>query len=162
MATSAAPTYLPGHRLNGVRLVDGGVWANNPAMVALTEAAGPLGVPLDRIRMLSLGTTTDVPHRSRRLDRGGLLPWAPDAIEVLMRAQSTSATNQVRHLLSNDRVLRLNPTVATGALSLDRVDADELIGRASHDSRIASPSLTRRFTDHQATPYVPHHPERKD
>jgi patatin-like phospholipase/acyl hydrolase len=162
MATSAAPTYLPGHRLDGVRLVDGGVWANNPAMVALTEAAGPLGVPLERIRMLSLGTTTDVPHRSRRLDRGGLLPWARDAVEVLMRAQSTSATNQIRHLLSNDRVLRLNPTVATGAVSLDRVDADELIGRASHDSRVASPSLTRTFTDHQAAPYVPNHLSRKD
>jgi patatin-like phospholipase/acyl hydrolase len=162
MATSAAPTYLPGHRLDGVRLVDGGVWANNPAMVALTEAAGPLGVPLERIRMLSLGTTTDVPHRSRRLDRGGLLPWARDVVEVLMRAQSTSATNQVRHLLSNDWVLRLNPTVSTGALSLDRVDADELIGRASHDSRIASPSLTLTFTDHQAAPYVPYHLGRKD
>ena len=35
MATSAAPTYLPGFPLSGTRLVDGGVWANNPAMVAV-------------------------------------------------------------------------------------------------------------------------------
>jgi hypothetical protein len=113
MATAAAPTYLPGMPLSGTRLVDGGVWANNPAMVAVTEAAGPLGVPLDRIGVFSLGTTTDVPHRGRRLDRGGLLPWARDAVEVLMRAQSTSANNQVHHLIGAERLLRLNPIVLT-------------------------------------------------
>lgn len=162
LATAAAPTYLPGMPLDGTRLVDGGVWANNPAMVALTEAVGPLGQPLDAIRVFSLGTTTDVRHRSRRLDRGGLLPWARDAIEVLMRAQSESATKQVRHLLGNDRVLRLNRTVPTGALALDRVDADDLIGRAAHESRTASPAFTRCFADHFAPAYVPYYPARKD
>jgi len=162
MATAAAPTYLPGMTLSGARLIDGGVWANNPAMVALTEAVGPLGVPLDRIRVFSLGTTTDVPHRSRRLDRGGLLPWARDAVEVLMRAQSISATNQIRHLLGAENVLRLNTTVPTGAVALDKVDADDLIGRAAHDSRTASPTFTRCFADHRAAEYTPCHPARKD
>jgi len=161
MATSAAPTYLPGLAHGGTRLVDGGIWANNPAMVALIEAAGPLGLPLDTIRIFSLGTTTDVRHRSRRLDHGGVLPWARDAVEILMRAQSESATKQIRHLLSNDRILRLNPTVPTGALVLDKVDADDLIGRAAHESRVSSPTFTRTFPDHHAPPYLPHHPARK-
>jgi patatin-like phospholipase/acyl hydrolase len=162
MATAAAPTYLPGMPLDGARLVDGGIWANNPVMVALTEAVGPLDMPLDAIRVFSVGTTTDLPRRSRRLDRGGLLPWARDAVEVLMRAQSESATKQVRHFLSNDRVLRLNPTVPTGALALDKVDADDLIGRAGHESRTASPAFTRCFADHTAPAYVPYYPARKD
>lgn len=162
MATSAAPTYLPGMSLSGARLVDGGVWANNPAMVALTEAVGPLGKPLDEVRIFSLGTTTDHPRRSRRLDRGGVLPWARDAVEILMRAQSESAIKQARHFLSNDRVLRLNPTVPTGALAMDRVDADDLIGRAGHESRTASPSFTRGFADHTAPVFVPCYPTRKD
>src|SRR5262249_5544694 len=33
-ATSAAPTYLPGHAGDDYVFVDGGVWANNPIMAA--------------------------------------------------------------------------------------------------------------------------------
>ena len=89
------------------------------------------------------------------------MPWSFDAVEVLMRAQSISANNQVGHLITQDRLLRLNPTVPTGALALDKVNADDLIGRAAHDSRTASPRFSRCFTDHHAAAYVPYH-TRKD
>jgi len=161
MATTAAPTYFPGKALDGARLIDGGIWANNPAMVALTEAVGPLGLPLDAVRIFSVGTTTDLPHRSRRLDRGGLIPWARDAVDVLMRAQSDSATKQIRHFLGRDRVLRVNSTVPTGLVKLDSVDADSLIGRAGHESRVTSPEFTRCFADHTAPLYIPHSPKEK-
>jgi uncharacterized protein len=158
LATSAAPTYLPGMSLDGARLIDGGIWANNPIMVAVTEAVGPLNTPLESIRVLSVGTATDLPRRSRRLDRGGLLPWARCAVEVLMRAQGESATKQARHFLGNDHVLRINPTVPTGALALDKVDAEDLIGRAGHESRVSSPAVARCFADHIAPAFVPYHP----
>ena len=131
-------------------------------MVALIEAAGPLSIPLDNIRVFSLGTTTDVRQRGRRLDRGGLLAWAGDAVEVLMRAQSESATKQIRHLVGNNNVLRLDPTVPTGTVSLDKVDADALYGLAGHVSRDASPAVHRLFCDHRAPAFAPFHPVREE
>ncbi|MFE7954264.1 CBASS cGAMP-activated phospholipase [Streptomyces sp. NPDC047980] len=162
LATSAAPTYLPGMPLDGARLIDGGVWANNPTMVALTEAVGPLSVPLKAIRVFSLGTTIDVRSRHRRLDRGGMLPWARDAVEVLMRAQSESAAKQVKHFVGNANVLRLNPTVPTGAVALDKVDTETLYGLAGHVSRDASPTVHRMFCDHRAPVFAPFYPAREE
>ncbi|MGW2643969.1 CBASS cGAMP-activated phospholipase [Streptomyces olivaceoviridis] len=162
LATSAAPTYLPGMPLDGARLIDGGVWANNPTMVALTEAVGPLSVPLKAIRVFSLGTTIDVRSRHRRLDRGGMLPWARDAVEVLMRAQSESAAKQVKHFVGNANVLRLNPTVPTGAVALDKVDTQTLYGLAGHVSRDASPTVHRMFCDHRAPVFAPFYPAREE
>lgn len=157
LATSAAPTYLPAMPLDGTRLIDGGIWANNPIMVALTEAVGPLQIPLEQIRIFSLGTTIDVRRRQRRLDRGGMLPWASDAVEVLMRAQSESAAKQAKHFVGKDNVLRLNPIVPTGAVALDKVDTQTLSGLAGHVSRDASPAIHRMFCDHLAPAFAPYY-----
>ncbi|CAH9131414.1 unnamed protein product [Cuscuta epithymum] len=66
IATSAAPIYLPPHRfelqssqgIEKFNLVDGGVAANNPVLVAILEAAKAYNVrPLpENFRILSLGT----------------------------------------------------------------------------------------------------------
>ncbi len=84
LATAAAPTYLPAHPLRGLRLVDGGMWANNPTLVGIVEAVSTFGCELGDIRVFSLGTTLDTGTRAGRLDRGGLLPWAGDAIDVVL------------------------------------------------------------------------------
>ena len=50
LATSAAPTYFPVfHSGDGGRFMDGGIWANNPTAVAVTEAVGVLGVAPEMI-----------------------------------------------------------------------------------------------------------------
>ena len=109
LATSAAPTYLPAHRLRGMRLVDGGVWANNPAIVAISEAVSEFHVDLADIRVLSLGTTTDIGVRPKRLNWGGLLPWSTEATSVFLRGQSLAAANATYHLLPRGKSIRIDP-----------------------------------------------------
>jgi patatin-like phospholipase/acyl hydrolase len=157
LATSAAPTYFPSCRhVDGLRLIDGGVWANNPSMVAIIEAVGTLHVPVGRIRLLSVGTYDAVVRRPRLLDRGGALAWARTAPDVLLRSGSIAVNNQASFLLGKDNVLRIDPRVPAEDVSIDGVSAiDALIARARHHSRVAMPHIHTRFMDHKAPDFVP-------
>ena len=58
-ATSAAPTYFgPVQFTEEDAHVDGGVWANNPSMIAITEAVRRFDRDLEEIRLLSVGTVS--------------------------------------------------------------------------------------------------------
>jgi len=161
MATSAAPTYFPAYCLSGesVRLVDGGVWANNPAMVGVVEAVSMFGQRLDGIRVLSIGTTSVVEARRRRLDRGGLVQWArsPNVVSILLTGQSVGAFTQVQHLVGRDRARRLDPPAPAGLGRLDHVDPRDLCAKASYHSRQFCPTFEAVFAGHEAHPYRPAH-----
>lgn len=161
MATSAAPTYFPTFRLPGddVRLIDGGVWCNNPAMVGVTEAVSMFGQTLDSIRVLSIGTTASARARPRRLDNAGLLRWiqGPSVVDVLLNGQSAGAFGQVQHLVGTDNAHRLNPIAPDGLAALDRCDASGLIAKAAHHSRVFCPTFELAFGTHTPVPYAPHH-----
>jgi patatin-like phospholipase/acyl hydrolase len=79
MATTAAPTYFPAANVDGQRLIDGGVWAHNPSVVAIGEAVSMLGIPLEAIRVLNVGT---VDQTISHPDRRGLDGWASWARSV--------------------------------------------------------------------------------
>ena len=58
-ATSAAPTFFRPLGHGGYTFVDGGVWANNPIMIALVDALTCFTVKPGQIRILSLGCGDD-------------------------------------------------------------------------------------------------------
>lgn len=63
LASSAAPTYFPIHRLSdGVSYVDGGMSSNAPDMLALTEMVCDFDVSVKDIEMLSVGTGSSNPY----------------------------------------------------------------------------------------------------
>ena len=159
LATSSAPTFFPCTReVDNIRLIDGGVWANNPTMVAIVEAFGTLNVPLNSIWAFSVGTSDAVSHRRKRLNSGGIAAWGLGnaAIDVIMRGQSIGVNNQATFLLGNERMERLNPKVAASEFSLDGTHkVEDLMGKAAHCSRVFMPTFHEKFAKHSAAEYVP-------
>src|SRR5262249_302092 len=94
LATSAAPTYYRPFLHAGYTFVDGGVWAHNPAMIALTEALSCFDVSRERIRILSLGCGDDPYSVSpSQIAHGGMWHWK-DIMSGAMRLQSHCAIGQ--------------------------------------------------------------------
>jgi patatin-like phospholipase/acyl hydrolase len=88
LSTTAGPVYFPphvfDHRGESKALIDGGVYANNPSMLAAASvmASGTLkehGLAFENIKLLSLGTgftVNSIPPENRlRPDLYGVLAW---------------------------------------------------------------------------------------
>lgn len=102
LATSAAPTYFPIHRIDDELYADGGLFANSPDMVALHEAEHFLKKDRADIRVLSIGTTTAAFafSASTRL-RLGSWGWMRDQRlpTVMIGAQQAMTNDMLEHML---------------------------------------------------------------
>jgi patatin-like phospholipase/acyl hydrolase len=123
LASCAAPSYFDPVRVREYLLADGGLWANNPSIVAYTEALGKLGVADDTVRILSIGTGTghqyyDVGKHQRRW--GLATGWqGPRIIDAVMSIQGRAASNSAA-LLLGAKYCRIS-FAETGRLPLDDV-----------------------------------------
>lgn len=155
MATSAAPLYFPAARVDGHRLIDGGVWANNPSVVAIAEAVSMLDVPLASIKVLNIGTIDQLTDHPKRLDRGGLLNWAKPIAPLILTAGSRGGQGIAEHLIGKAAFTRFDALVPGGLYALDSADPSDVAGLAASVSRELSPIYTARFADHRAADYTP-------
>lgn len=155
MATSAAPLYFPAARVDGHRLIDGGVWANNPSVVAIAEAVSMLNQPLISIRVLNVGTVDQLTNHPKRLDRGGLLNWAKPIAPLILNAGSRGGQGIAEHLIGKDAYTRFDARVPGDLYALDSADPSDLAGLAASASRALSPIYTERFAAHRAAEYTP-------
>jgi patatin-like phospholipase/acyl hydrolase len=155
MATSAAPVYFPAARVDGHRLIDGGVWANNPSVVGIAEAVSMLDVPLSAIGVLNIGTTDQVSHHAKKLDTGGFATWARYAVPLVLTAGSRGGQGLAEHLVGKEDYSRFDAIVPGGLYTLDDADPDDLAGHAAAASRDLSPIFTARFAAHRAGIYEP-------
>lgn len=119
LATAAAPTYFQPLKHGGYQLVDGGVWANNPVMLAVIEALICWNIKPGQIDVLTISCGDDPYVLSPlQLKWGGKIFWG-DAIFAAMRLQSLAATNQARLLLGPPSVVRVEPEAHQPPIALD-------------------------------------------
>lgn len=116
-ATSAAPTYLPGHAGENYVFLDGGVWANNPIMAAVVDVLSTYDLSRDQIEILSIGTGNPPYEISRFAVRGGLFQWR-EIIKGSMFLTTDNAQAQATLLLGPENILRLEPTGAAARIDL--------------------------------------------
>jgi uncharacterized protein len=101
-ATSAAPTYFEPEELKVTTahgaLVDGGVYANNPAMCAYVETK-KLHPDVDDVLVVSLGTGqhTRPIHYAEAKD-WGLAHWAKPILDVVFDGVSDTVDHQMKVL----------------------------------------------------------------
>lgn len=157
MATTAAPTFLPAFKLRNQRLIDGGVWANNPTLVGVVEAVSMFNVPLANIRVLSLGTTDEANELGSRLDDGGWVQWGLAGPSAVLRAQNLGTFHAAEHLIGPASIERINTIVPPGLFSLDQLDAVRIRGLAEDVSRRRAPNVAT-YTPHRAPTYTPSYP----
>lgn len=150
MATAAAPTFLAPHRTSDeVELVDGGVWANNPIGVATVEAVGTLKWPSDRLKILSIGTISDVKIRPQMNGRIPLLNRGY-VTHLFMAGQSHGAMGTAK-ILTGDvhqrkAIWRINQTAPEGKYEMDNASRIlEMKSRANVEAREQFPELLKEF-----------------
>jgi predicted acylesterase/phospholipase RssA len=120
-ASSAAPTYFEPVRVGDRTLVDGGVFAINPAMLAYAEADGA-GVDV----LGSLGTgehTRPLPYD--QVKDWGKLEWAQPIIDVVFDGSADAVDEQLGRL-AGERYIRLQTRLDEASDALDDASPENL------------------------------------
>lgn len=125
LATASAPTYFPPANVvslsnNKYSFIDGGVIANNPAL---------LGALLNKDEdtfLLSLGTGDEKKlYETSKIENGGQLDWILPLINILFASASDVTTWQCQSLLG-PQFIRWNPPLINTSTDLDDISAANL------------------------------------
>ena len=156
LATAAAPTFFRAHAMpSGSPLIDGGIWANNPAGLAAVEARTVLGWKDEELFILSLGCTEeiiDIPINA------GYKDLLFKSTALFMQGQSRASTGTAMllsgHSEAAPRFFRYQPKVPTGKFKLDRVEMiSRLRGLGHACAREALPMLQKNFLEEKTQPF---------
>lgn len=144
LATSAAPTYFPPHRISGERYLDGGLVANDPALHAVHEAMQFVengnAVKLEDVQVLGIGTASPGAALDENKQNPGFIGWGTSLFDVSINAQERMSADMLTHWLGN-KYTRLNLSVS--AHNTENVALD-LANRVSTDVLLATAEATIR------------------
>ncbi|HVA97452.1 MAG TPA: patatin-like phospholipase family protein [Bacteroidia bacterium] len=128
-ATSAAPTYFKPALIksfagNERTLIDGGVYAANPTMCALTEVASEFALGLTDVFIFSIGTgSVKSFYNYGSSKHWGELAWIQPLINIMLDGSNILVDYQLKQLIGN-KYIRINPELNTASQNMD--DASEI------------------------------------
>ncbi|MGD9725512.1 MAG: CBASS cGAMP-activated phospholipase [Gammaproteobacteria bacterium] len=158
LATAAAPTYFDRHVTpQGVGLLDGGVWANNPTALAVVEAITLLGWHPNSLQVLSLGCLDEVYDFP---SGAGLGTLCTKVMKLFMDGQSHGAMGIAQLLTGHEHertaIYRITHTVPSDKYKLDNTSKiRELKGLGFAQARDREPHLAPVFFDAPADRFDP-------
>ncbi len=111
LASASAPIFFPPHKVGNFLLSDGGLWCNNPSLVAFSEAVHSFGRKPEDIRVLSIGTGVEkIKYNIKdNMSKWGFLTnWkGKKLISTILNLQTVSHNNLI-NFLHRDKILRLS------------------------------------------------------
>jgi len=160
LATSAAPTFFPEHTSEqDVGLIDGGIWANNPIAIAVTEGISLLGWQADKIDILSLGCLDEVYSLPKYR---GAVPITFQLASLFMDGQSSGAMGIAKLLTGHEHkrqaIFRISHTVTKDEYRMDDASIlkiQQLRGLGYSYARDEFPKLKSVFFSTPAEPFDP-------
>lgn len=153
LASSAAPTFFPliKHDMISTDIMnegssgwaaDGGLIANSPELIAITETKRKLNYPIEKIKVLSLGTSWNIQeiekqwpllkfnnHKKSRGALGFLNPFRnSNLLTIIMNSQSKLTEHLVPQLIGEENYCRIDGEVPTKLqVGLDSVERNHFL-----------------------------------
>ena len=142
LSSCAAPTFFDPVPVGGLLLADGGLWANNPSIIALTEAVSKFRIPVEQVRILSIGTGHSIKLYPRSRSWGFLTGWRRQKlVSYVLDLQSQASENMAKLFLPGN-FLRLDPVIDDWDLD-DVEHLDELKSLANRDFTLRSEEVMK-------------------
>lgn len=144
-ATSAAPTYFQPAQIKSkygqiFSLIDGGLFANNPALCAYAEARKmpfaeifetqekPNYPVVNDMLLISVGTGTEMQNYSfKKLENAGKIKWIAPVIDILFSSNAETVDYQLQQMFNGlgnrnqKNYYRINPSLKNASPEMDNV-----------------------------------------
>ena len=166
LATAAAPTYFPIKEIENEQYIDGGLWALNPTIVALTEFARNFYNKIapydyDSVSILSISSCEKSIQDYARMKERSFYSWKDTLFDIYTNGQNQSANffvEQIRPFLSfNVEIIRvaneplspnLSPYIEMDSASKDSMNLMKGLGS---DTAIMQKDCVAKFFETKKT-----------
>ena len=165
IAATAAPTYFPHKRIGGQDFIDGGVWANDPSLLALAEAIRIRALDIqqkdhdehlhmDDFHVLSIGTGVSKFSLAPPGPDAGLLYWAPNVADVMGKSQTQGTHLPMRFILGDQyRHINFKMTEPWDLADVSRIPDLFKIGNECADVNFEM--VRKHFFGHKRSQFTP-------